>query len=233
MNQIIAENMAAGILLVAGGYGVGLFLNRKLKHPVFNPLLIAILVVSIILVLTDTAPSSLKAGTAPLTALLTPATVCLAIPLSKQMTLLKKNYKAILGGCLAGVLASLMGIFGLSLLFGLPYADHMGLLPKSVTTAIGIGIAEELGGNTTLTIAAIIITGITGNVFAELICKIFGIRSPIAKGVAIGTSAHAIGTTKAMEIGEIEGAVSSLALIIAGLSTVVLAPLLVKITFHL
>ena len=233
MNQIIADNMAAGMLLVAGGYGIGLILNRKVRHPAFNPLLIAILAVSGFLLLTDTAPASLQKSTAPLTALLTPATVCLAIPLSKQLTLLKKNYKAILGGCLAGVLASLVGIFGLALLFGLPDADYLGLLPKSVTTAIGIGIAGELGGNTTITIAAIIITGITGNVFAGMICHLFRIRTPIARGVAIGTAAHAIGTSKAMEIGEIEGAVSSLALIIAGLSTVVLAPLLVKITFHL
>ena len=224
MNQIIAENMLAGLLLVAGGYGIGLAVSRKLKHPLFNPLLIAILVVAAVLIFTGTAAESLKTSAAPLTGLLTPATVCLAIPLSKQLQLLKKNYKAILCGCLAGVLASLLGILGLSLLFSLPDPEYAGLLPKSVTTAIGIGIAEELGGNTTLTIAAIIITGITGNVLAETVCRVFRIQSPIAKGVAIGTSSHAIGTTKAMEIGATEGAVSSLAMIIAGLSTVILAP---------
>lgn len=233
MNQIIAENMVAGMLLVTGGYGIGLFISRKLKHPVFNPLLIAILVVVAFLVLTGTTSVSLKRSTTPLTTLLTPATVCLAIPLSKQLQLLKQNYKAILCGCISGVLASLLGILGLSLVFSLPYSEYAGLLPKSVTTAIGIGIAKELGGNSTLTITAIIITGITGNVFAEMICKVFQIRSPIAKGMAIGTSAHAIGTSKAMEIGEVEGAVSSLALIIAGLTTVLMAPLFAKITFHL
>lgn len=227
MNQIIADNMVAGILVLVVGYSIGLLINRRLKYPLFNPLLIAILAVMAFAVMTGVEPSSLKTSVTPLTNLLTPATVCLAIPLSRQLNLLKKNYKAILGGCLCGVLTSLLGIWGLSILFSLPHAEYAGLLPKSVTTAIGIGIAEELGGNSVLTITAIIVTGIIGNVLSELICKVARIQSPIAKGVAIGASAHVIGTSKAMEIGEVEGAVSSLALIIAGLSTVVLAPFFV------
>ena len=149
--------------------------------------------------------------------LLAPATVSLAIPMYDRLHLLKENYRAILTGILSGVAASLLTVLALALLFGLTRAEYVTLLPKSVTTAIGMGVAEELGGHSEIAAAVIIITGVLGNMMAE---PIFSIRHPIAKGIAIGTSAHAIGTAKAMEMGETEGAMSSLAIVTAGVCTV-------------
>ena len=153
--------------------------------------------------------------------LLTPATVCLAIPLYQQIRLLKENGKAIFLGIVSGVLTSLGSILGLSVLFGLNHEQYVTMLPKSITTAIGMGVSQELGGDVTITVAVIIVTGVLGNICAESVCRIFRITHPVAKGIAIGTSAHAIGTAKAMEMGEIEGAMSSLSIVIAGICTMV------------
>ena len=155
--------------------------------------------------------------------LLTPATVCLAIPLYEQWELLKKNYVAVLLSLLAGTVTSVLTVFVLAKLCGLSHAEYVTLLPKSITTAIGMGVSEELGGYVTITVAVIIITGVLGNMFGELICKIFRITEPISKGLAFGSASHAIGTAKAMEIGEIEGAMSSLAIAVSGILTVLFA----------
>lgn len=152
---------------------------------------------------------------------LTPATVCLAIPLYEQWQLLKKNYKAVIVGITSGVLTSLLTVFVLSLVMNLDHAQYVTLLPKSITTAIGMGLSEELGGYVTITVAVIVITGVLGNIFGEVICKLFRIEEPIAKGLALGSASHAIGTAKAMEMGEIEGAMSSLSIAVAGILTVV------------
>ena len=164
-------------------------------------------------------------GSQLLSYLLTPSTVCLAIPLYQQMGLLKKNMKAILAGILSGVFTSLAGVWVFSTLFHLDKQIYATLLPKSITTAIGMGISEELGGIVTITVAAIIITGIIGNVLAETICRVFKIEEPVAKGIAIGSSSHALGTAKALELGEIEGAMSSLSIAVAGILTVIAAPI--------
>lgn len=160
-------------------------------------------------------------GAQYLSYLLTPATVCLAVPLYEQLTVLKRHWKAILLGTASGVLSSLTSILILARLFSLSREQYVTLLPKSITTAIGMGVSEELGGIVTVTVAVIIITGILGNIIAEAVCKIFKIEEPIAKGLALGTAAHAIGTVKAMEMGEVEGAMSSLAIAVSGLMTVV------------
>lgn len=128
--------------------------------------------------------------------LLTPATVCLAIPLYEQMEALKKNIKAILAGILSGVLTSLTVVLALTLIFNLNHKMYVTLLPKSITTAIGMGVSEELGGAVTITVAVIIITGVLGNMLAETLCKLFHIEEPIAKGISIGSASHAIGTAK-------------------------------------
>lgn len=133
----------------------------------------------------------------------------------------EKNLKAVLGGILSGVAASLISVLLLSKLFGLSHEHYVTLLPKSITTAIGMGVSEELGGIVTITVAVIIITGVLGNMIAETVYKIFKIEEPIAKGLALGTSAHAVGTAKAMELGKVEGAMSSLAIAVAGLITVI------------
>ena len=160
-------------------------------------------------------------GAKYLSYLLTPATVCLAIPLYQQMELLKGNWKAIVVGICTGVLTSLTSVLVFSLVAGLNHKQYVTMLPKSITTAIGMGVSEELGGYVTITVAVIVITGLFGNMIADTICKVFRIEEPIAKGIAIGSSAHAMGTSKAMEMGEIEGAMSSLSIAVAGLLTVV------------
>ncbi|MEZ3485276.1 MAG: LrgB family protein [Lachnospiraceae bacterium] len=220
MKEFLVDSAFFGVVLSLAAYEAGALLKRRFRLSVFNPLLIATAAVMLVLTLLNVEYSHYNESAKYLSYLLTPATVCLAVPLYQQLELLKKNLKAVAGGITAGVLSSLVCIFLLAKLFSLNHEQYVTLLPKSITTAIGMGISEELGGVQTITVAVIIITGIFGNVTAEFICKIFRIHNPVAKGLAIGTSAHAIGTAKAMEIGEIEGAMSSLAIAVAGLLTV-------------
>ena len=151
--------------------------------------------------------------------LLTPATICLAVPLYEQVHLLKKHSTAVLAGVISGAVGSMASVAILSFLFHLSHTHYVTLLPKSITTAIGMDISQEFGGIVTITVTVIIITGIIGNVIAQPLCKLFRIHHPIAKGIAIGSSSHAIGTVKAMEMGEIEGAMSSLAIVVSGIIT--------------
>ena len=157
---------------------------------------------------------------------LTPSTVCLAIPLYKQLELLKKNLTAVAAAITAGVIGSVVSVYVMSMIFRLEHVHYVSLLPKSITTAIGMGVSEEAGGIVTMTIVSIILTGILGNIVADGWFKLVGIKEPIAKGLALGTSAHAIGTAKALELGEVEGAMSSLSIAVAGLMTVVAVPIM-------
>jgi predicted murein hydrolase (TIGR00659 family) len=209
------------VLVSILAYEFGVFLKKKLGLAICNPLLIAIIVVILILAVTGIEYDDYKQGADLLSYLLTPATVCLAIPLYEQIQLLKDHAKAIFAGILSGVLTSLISILVMSLLFGLSHEEYVTLLPKSITTAIGMGVSEELGGIVTITVAVIIVTGILGNVIGEQVCRLFKIEEPIARGIALGSSSHAIGTARAMEMGEIEGAMSSLSIAVAGLLTVV------------
>ena len=197
------------------------FLKKKFKTGIFNPLLISIVITIVFLLTCNIDYETYNDGAKYLSWLLTPATVCLAIPLYQQIELLKKNHKAVLVGILSGVLTSLTTIMILAFIFKLSHKEYVTMLPKSITTAIGIGVSEELGGYVTITVAVIILTGVLGNILAEGICKLFKINHPIAKGIAIGTASHAIGTVKAMELGEIEGAMSSLSIAVSGILTVV------------
>jgi predicted murein hydrolase (TIGR00659 family) len=223
MKDIVCNSIYFGVLISITCYELGIILNKKFKLPLFNPLLISISMVIILLLVLKVDYESYYTGAKYLSYLLTPATVCLAIPLYEQLELLKNNLKAIMAGILSGVITSLSCVFVLSLLFQLDHKVYVTLLPKSVTTAIGMGISEEQGGIVTITVAVIIITGILGNIIAETLFKLFRIEESIAKGVALGTSSHAIGTAKAMEMGEIEGAMSSLSIAVTGLLTVIAA----------
>lgn len=225
MHEFLENSMFFGVLLTLVAFLIGLFVQKKRKHMLFNPLLIAIILVVIALLVLDIDYEKYKASAEPISFLLTPATVCLAIPLYEQFALLKRNWKAVLCGISCGIVTCLVSVFLLALLFRLDHATYVTLLPKSITTAIGMGVSEELGGYVSITIAAIILSGILGNIFAASFCKLFKITEPIAIGVAIGTSSHAIGTSKALEIGQIEGAMSSLSIVVAGLLTVVGAPI--------
>lgn len=221
MENLILNSAASGVFISLAAYGIGTLVKRKWNSPLANPLLIAIILVILFLKLSGVEYETYNVSAKYLTYLLAPATVSLAIPMYERMQLLKENYAAILTGILSGVLASLVCVLAMALVFHLSQAEYVTLLPKSVTTAIGMDIAKELGGHSEIAAAVIIITGVLGNMAAEPICRIFAIRHPVAKGIALGTSAHAIGTAKAMEMGETEGAMSSLAIVVAGVCTVV------------
>ena len=221
MNNFFESSAFLGVAVSLLSYALGSFLKKKFKTGIFNPLLISIIITIVFLLTCNIDYDTYNDGAKYLSWLLTPATVCLAIPLYQQIELLKKNHKAVLVGILSGVLTSLTTIMILAFIFKLSHKEYVTMLPKSITTAIGIGVSEELGGYVTITVAVIILTGVLGNILAEGICKLFKINHPIAKGIAIGTASHAIGTAKAMELGAIEGAMSSHSIAVSGILTVV------------
>lgn len=219
--EFFRQSAFFGVMLSLVAYGIGFELKRKFKLAIFNPLLIAIILVMVVLVSFHIDYDVYNEGAVYISYLLTPATVCLAVPLYEQFELLKKNWKALLIGILSGCIASMGSILAMTVIFSLSHEEYVSFLPKSITTAIGMGVSEELGGYVSITVAVIIITGVLGNMIGENILKLFRITNPIAKGVAIGTASHAIGTAKAMEIGEIEGAMSSLSIVVSGIITVI------------
>ena len=220
MNEFAASSVFFGVFVTLAAYFVGLKVREKTGLAIMNPLLIAIVLVMLLLRGLDIDYAAYNQSAKLVSSLLTPATVCLAVPLYEQLQLLKRHKAAILTGVISGVLTSLICVLVLAMLFGLDHAAYVTLLPKSITTAIGMGVSEQLGGHVSITVAIIIITGVIGNMIAESVCKSFHITEPIARGVAIGTASHAIGTTKAMELGEVEGAMSSLSIVVAGMLTV-------------
>lgn len=220
MDNILQSSVFFGVFICILTYAIGDLIKRKFKWALFNPLLISVVLIIILLKVFNIKYDTFLSGAKYLSYLLTPATVCLAIPLYEQIDKLKKDWKAVLAGIVSGVITSLVCVFVMALLFGLNHAEYVTLLPKSITTAIGIGVSEELGGHVTITVAVIIVTGILGNIIAAGVCKIFKITEPVAIGVSIGTAAHAVGTTKAMEMGEIQGAMSSLSIAVSGILTV-------------
>ena len=202
MTVFLEDSLFAGVTLSLLAYLLGVVLKKKFKCAIFNPLLISIVITIVVLVTAHVDYDVYNQGASYLSWFLTPATVCLAIPLYEQWKLLKKNIKAVLLGIIAGVLTSLGTVWVLAEIMGLSHKEYVTLLPKSITTAIGMGVSEELGGYVTITVAVIVVTGVLGNIFGELICKIFRITDPIARGLSIGSASHAIGTAKAMELGE-------------------------------
>ncbi len=225
MRELAQSSLYFGMVLSVAAYLVGVWLKKKTGFILFNPILVAEALVILFLLVFDIDYDEYNRGAVYLSYFLTPATVCLAIPLYRQLELLKKNMFAIFAAILAGVVGSALSIFVMSFLFRLEDVYYVSLLPKSITTAIGMGVSEELGGVVTLTVVSIIITGILGNMIAEVLFSVCRIEEPMAKGLALGTASHAIGTTKALELGEVEGAMSSLAIAVAGLMTVVVAPM--------
>jgi predicted murein hydrolase (TIGR00659 family) len=227
---MLNQSVFFGVVISLVAYYIGMWLKKKFKLPIFNPLLISIIITIVVLLCTKMDYQVYYDGAKYISYLLTPATICLAIPLYEQVTLLKKQWKAVIGGIVTGVLTSMFCIFVMCLVMGLGHAEYVTLLPKSITTAIGMGVSEELGGYVTITVAVIIITGVFGNIIGDVVCKVFKIKEPIAKGLALGTSSHAIGTAKAMEMGEVEGAMSSLSVAVAGLLTVIVG--IIDLYFH-
>lgn len=217
------------LTLTVGAYQLGLFIQKKLRSPLFNPILIAMVLILVFLGLTGMENADYQTGMSAISWLLTPATICLAIPLYQQFSVLKKDLPGILAGIAAGTVASLTFVLGWCMLFRYDRALLMSLLPKSVTSAIGVPLTQMGGGLSPIATTAIILTGILGSLLGPVFCKLFRLKKETAIGVAFGTSAHVIGTTKAHELSPLAGAVSSLSLVIAGLMTAVLFPLLLMI----
>lgn len=221
MNELLLHSTFFGVFISIVSYMAGMWLKKRFRLGIFNPLLVSIVIIIIVLLVGDIDYETYNAGAKYLSYLLTPATVCLAIPLYEQFEMLKSNWKAVVVGIFSGCLASLGSVLALAVLFDFSHEEYVTFLPKSITTAIGMGVSEELGGYVSITVAVIILTGVLGNIMAETVLKVFRIKEPVARGVAAGTAAHAIGTAKAMELGEVEGAMSSLSIVVSGLITVV------------
>ena len=229
MRDAFASSAYFGVVLSVAAYSFGMWLKKKTGFALCNPLLVAVIIIAPILLVTHISYDEYMKGAESISYLLTPATVCLAIPLYKQLALLKQNKAAVFCGIAAGVAANAAVIFVLCLLFKMEHVHYVTLLPKSITTAIGMGVSEEAGGIVTLTVVSIIITGVSVVIMSEGLFKLFKLEEPIAKGLALGNGAHAIGTSKALELGEVEGAMSSLAIAVAGLMTVIVVPLIANL----
>ena len=220
MKDLLQNSVFLGVLLSIGAYAIGMLLKRKTGWSILNPLLVSIVLIIAFLLVTGLPYQTYSEGADIISYMLTPATICLAVPLYQQVELLKKNYKAVLAGILSGVISSMITILVLALLFGFDHASYVTFLPKSITTAIGMGVSQELGGYVSVTVVVIVLTGVIGNVIADRVLGFLHIEEPIAKGVAIGSASHAIGTARAMEMGQVEGAMSGLSIVVSGIMTV-------------
>lgn len=230
MSEIFQSCACFGLLLAMGSFQLARAINKRVGKEVCNPLLFATLLCGAVLLGTGTEYDVFyDNGGNILEFFLTPATICLAIPLYKQFELLKKNAGAVLAGCAAGVAAHMAGCALMLVLFRMEAAEYISLLPKSITTAIGKGLSQELGGFPAITMATIMLTGLFGAVAAPALLRLFRVTEPVSQGLAIGTSSHAAGTSRAVEMGEVQGAASSLAIVVTGLLTVIAAPLMARL----
>lgn len=226
MSEFLQNFSTWGVALTLGAFALGTWINRKTGAAWCNPLLLGSIFVIVFLSLADVRYGEYKESVGPLSYLLLPATVSLAVPLYEQWLPLKKNARAVLCGIAAGSLTSVISVIAMSWLFRLDPVISASLMPKSVTSAIGAEVAQELGGIGSLAGALIILTGIVGNLSAQTMCRVLKLTDPIARGVAIGTSSHAVGTARALQMGRIEGAISSLSIAVAGVLTAVICPVL-------
>ena len=227
----MTELLSIGILpvvLTLFAYQMGLLCQKKFRLSIFNPILIGMIIVILTLKTTGLGTDAYQEGVKLMSWLMTPATVCLAIPMYEQIQALRQNLKGILAGVLAGAAACLTMLLVFSLMLGFDRNLTISLLPKGITAAIGVSLTELFGGTPSITTLGISVTGICGNMFGTLFCKWFGITDEIARGVAFGTGSHVIGTAKASELSALSGAVSSLSLVVAGLMTALVFPVLVS-----
>lgn len=212
-----------GIVASIAAFELGVYLNRRTGSPVVNPLLVAIALVIALIKGLGIPLSNYQAGGQLISLFLGPATAVLALSIYSQLAALKRYFLPVVLGCLAGALTSMLSVLALCRLFGLSGEMTASLLPKSVTTPIAMEVCRQQGGVVPVTVAAVIVTGILGAVLSPALIRLFRIGHPVAQGVAIGAASHAVGTTKAVELGEVQGAMSGIAIGISGLITVVLA----------
>lgn len=217
-----------GVLITLLAYQTGLSLQKKVKHPACNPILISAVLVILFITATGLPNRVYQAANTRLSWLLTPATVCLAIPMYEQLSILRKNWKALLAGVAAGAVSCVIFVLALCYLFRFDRALTLSLLPKYVTTAIGVPLCEMAGGIPSVTTLVILFTGITGAVLGPMLCKLFRLEDELSRGVAFGTAGHVVATARASELSPLTGAVSSLSLVVAGLLTAMVFPLAVR-----
>lgn len=222
----ITNNPLFGVIISLIAFEIGKFIFNKTKLAIFNPLLIATIIVMGFLNIFHITVVDYMLGGNLIVFFLAPATVVLAIPLFQQIDLLKKHFIPIIGGGIVGAVVAILSVIILGKLLGIDHQLLVSFMPKSITTPIGIELSKMLGGIPSITVFAIIMTGITGNVTAPFIYSIFRIKNPIAKGLGLGISSHAVGTSRAIEMGKVEGAMSALSIVIAGILTIILAPIL-------
>ena len=225
MDSIVQSSAYFGFFITLFGYWVSIQIAKRVRSTLCNPLLLTIIFIIAFLKLADISYASYDNGAKYINYFLTPSTVCLAVPLYRQLKLLKEYAGAILISIMSGTAACAIMIFGLAKLFLLENSIYASLVPKSITTAIALGMSEELGGLSAVTVMAVFVTGILGAVIANTVFKIFKIEDPVAQGLAMGTASHAIGTSKALELGEIQAAMSSLAIAVTGILTVIVGPI--------
>ena len=227
MDQILNTQLF-GIITILAFYNIALFIQKKANKPIFNSLLICIILIILFLKITNIPYENFKIGADTMNFMLGPVTVVLAVPLYRQFDLFKKHLKEILIGIIVGVVTSFVVTIAIGKLTLTNNQIVSSILPKSITTPMGISLVNALGGVEAITVVCIIATGIFGNMLGEFILKIGKIKHPVAKGIAMGTAAHAMGTSKALEMGEVEGAMSSLSIGISGVLTVILVPILMN-----
>ena len=225
MDSIVQSSAYFGFFITLFGYWVSTQIAKRMRSTLCNPLLLTIIFIIAFLKLADISYASYDNGAKYINYFLTPSTVCLAVPLYRQLKLLKEYAGAILISIMSGTAACAIMIFGLAKLFLLENSIYASLVPKSITTAIALGMSEELGGLSAVTVMAVFVTGILGAVIANTVFKNFKIEDPVAQGLAMGTASHAIGTSKALELGEIQAAMSSLAIAVTGILTVIVGPI--------
>lgn len=227
MDISILNTPLFGLILTISAFHIGLFVFKKTKFPIFNPLLIGIVIAMGVMSFFNIPLDYFRKGGDYMTFLLAPATISLALPLYKQLDKLKQNFLPIIIGSLVGAATAIVSTILLGKLLGIDKLLLVSFMPKSITTPIGIELSKLLGGVPAITIFAIIVTGIVGNVLAPAVCKCFKIKHPVAKGIGIGISSHAVGTSKALEMGEVEGAMSALSIVVSGIITFLIAPLFI------
>lgn len=228
MNELLQESVYFGVAVSLFAYWIGTQCRRKWDIPIMNPLLIAMALLIVVFLGTGISYETYSYGAKYLTYFLTPSTVCLAVPLYRQVKVLKKNLPAVFLSIGCGCLAHAVMIVGLSIVLRLEDEILLSFMPKSVTTAIALGVSEEIGGIQSLTVVGVCVAGMMGAILGPALLKWLHVTEPEAQGLALGTASHAIGTSKAVELGEVQGAMSSLAIVVTGILTVVLLPFLVK-----
>lgn len=229
MKELLFDNAFFGIFISLIAFKIGKDIFNRFKWPILNPIFVALILIFIFMEVFDIPTSYYNKGGDILGFFIAPATVCLAIPLYKELGTLKKHYKVILAGALIGSITAILSVIFLGKLLGIQDIILLSFVPKSITTPIGIEVSKLLGGIPAITVFAIMVTGIAGNIFAPFMLKLFRIENAVAKGLGIGISSHAVGTSKAIEMGEVEGAMSALSIVVAGIITIFIAPLLLTI----